>query len=237
MTLEPIDPRDALAQLVQTKPRETTLSTVFQRVVDFAERSMPEVTAASVTLVQGADAHTPACTDGLALTLDESQYELGHGPCLHAATAETIESISDMATESRWPDWTARALHAGARSSLSIGLATHEATGGALNLYSTAPHAFDDDAVAVARALAGYASLAMTSAHLRKTNETLSRDFSALMDSEIVIEQAKGIIIGDRRCTAEEAFATLKTMADESSHTVHDAAQAMVDRAAGNSGQ
>jgi AmiR/NasT family two-component response regulator len=91
--------------------------------------------------------------------------------------------------------------------------------------------------VAVARALAGYASLAMTSAHLRKTNETLSRDFSALMDSEIVIEQAKGIIIGDRRCTAEEAFATLKTMADESSHTVHDAAQAMVDRAAGNSGQ
>jgi hypothetical protein len=39
---------------------------MFQRVVDLAGANIPGVTEASVTVVQGTDAHTPACTGGLA---------------------------------------------------------------------------------------------------------------------------------------------------------------------------
>ncbi len=112
---QPMDPSGILAPLARRRPRETSLSGLLQHVVDFAGRTMPEVTEASVTVVQGGTAaHTPACTGDLALALDQTQYELGHGPCLQAASTTTVESVSDMATESRWPDWTARALRAGA---------------------------------------------------------------------------------------------------------------------------
>jgi GAF domain-containing protein len=228
----PMQPIDAFAQLGRIKTRDTSLRDVFHCVVDLAGVSIPKVTEASVTAVQGSHAHTPACTGGLALALDESQYALGQGPCLQAASATSIESVSDMATENRWPDWTAGALRAGARSSLSVGLPAHATVSGALNLYAAEPHAFDDDAVAVAQAFASFTSLAMANDYLNDAQVTQSREIEAAMDGEPVIEQAKGIIIGDRRCTAEEAFVVLTTMAQDTNRTVRGVAQALVDRTA-----
>ncbi|MFI6256975.1 GAF and ANTAR domain-containing protein [Micromonospora zamorensis] len=234
---QPMQPSDAFAQLGRIKSREMSLRDMFQRVVDLAGASIPGVTEVSVTVVQGADAHTPACTGRLALVLDESQYTLGEGPCLQAARASTVKSVSDMATESRWPGWTAGALRAGARSSLSIGLPACAAGGGALNLYATDSHAFDADIVAVAQAFASYATLAMASDHLNNVQVTLSQHVDAAMDSEAVIEQAKGIIIGERRCTPDQAFAGLTTMARDTNRTVREVAQAMVERTAETAGQ
>src|SRR4051812_48805717 len=93
-----IQPSRAFAQLGQIKLRETTLRDMFQCVVDLARASLPRVTEASVTVVRGTGAYTSAYTGGLALALDESQYTLGYGPCLQAAAATTVESVSDMAT-------------------------------------------------------------------------------------------------------------------------------------------
>jgi GAF domain-containing protein len=205
---------------------------VFQRVVDLAKLIFPEVAEASVTVVRGKDAHTPAWTGDLASALDELQYRLGHGPCLLAASAVTIESVSDMTTETRWPDWTAGALKAGARSSLSIALPVKHALNAALNLYATTPHAFDDNDIAVAQSLASYTSLAAANA---KT--TLSRHIEAVRDSDVIIEQAKGITMVDRQCTAEEAFAILTATARDTGRTVRDVAQALVDSAANTPGE
>jgi hypothetical protein len=234
---QPMQPSDAFAQLGRIKPREVSLRDMLQRVVDLAGSSIPGVTEASVTVVQGIDAHTPACTGGLALALDKSQYALGEGPCLQAAAATTIEFVSDMATESRWSGWTAGALRAGARSSLSIGLPAHATGGGALNLYAITPHAFDADTVAVGQAFASYATLAMANDYLNDAQMALSRHVDAAMDREAVIEQAKGIIMGDRRCTPEEAFAGLTTMAHDTNRTVREVARALVERTAEIAGQ
>ena len=212
-----------------TSPSETSLRDVFQRVVDLAKLTLPEVTEASVTVVQGKGAHTPACTGDLASALDELQYQLGHGPCLLAASAVTVESISDMATETRWPDWTAGALEAGAHSSLSIALPINHTLSAALNLYAATPHAFDDDDIAVAQSLAGYASLATADGHIDNAKTTLSRHIDAVMHGEAVIEQAKGITMVERQCTAEEALAILTTTAHDTGRTVRDVAQALVD--------
>ncbi|MFE9192946.1 ANTAR domain-containing protein [Micromonospora sp. NPDC007208] len=234
---QPMQPSDAFAQLGRIKPREMSLRDMFQRVVDLAGASIPGVTEASVTVVRGTDAHTPACTGGLALTLDESQYTLGEGPCLQAARATSIESVSDMATESRWPSWTAGAVRAGARSSLSIGLPAHASGGGALNLYASDPHVFDADAVALAQAFASYATLAMANDHLNDVQVTLSQHVVAAMAGEAVIEQAKGIIMGERRCTPDQAFAGLTTMAHDTNRSIREVAQAMVERTAETAGK
>jgi GAF domain-containing protein len=234
---KPVQPSHAFAQLGRIKPREMSLRDMFLRVVDLAGASIPGVAEASVTVVKGTDAHTPACTGGLALALDEAQYALGEGPCLQAAATTTIESVSDMATDSRWPDWTAGAVGAGARSSLSIGLPAHAAGRGALNLYATDSHVFDADTVAVAQAFASFAALAMATDHRNDAEVTLSQHLDAAMDSEAVIEQAKGIIMSERRCTLDEAFAHLTTMAHDTDRTTREVAKALVDRTTATAGQ
>ncbi len=231
---QPVEPSDTFARPQRIEP---SLRVVFQRAVDLAKLTFPEVAEASVTVVRGKDAHTPAYTGDLALVLDESQYRFGHGPCLLAASAVTIESVRDMATESRWPDWTIEALEAGARSSLSIAVPIRDGVSGAINLYATTKNAFDDDDIAVAQSIASYASLASASTYRDNAELTFSRHMEAAMGTEPVIEQAKGIIMSDRRCTAEHALAILTTTARDTNRTVRAVAEALVEeRAADPSG-
>jgi len=79
---------------------------------------------------------------------------------------------------------------------------------------------------------AGYAAVALANAHLYDTTANLAQQMQAAMDSRAVIEQAKGIIMGDRRCTADEAFAILTRLSQDSNRKLRDIAAALVDRAA-----
>ena len=227
-----MEPNEAFTQLGRIKLYETTLEGVFQQISDLAKRTIPGVSEASVTLVQGKGARTAAFTGELALALDESQYQLGHGPCLEAASSATTQVVNDMASETRWPDWAPRSVQAGAHSSLSIGLPVQDALTGALNLYATKPDTFDDDAIAVAQTFASYASVAMANAYVVESKKTLAQHMEAAMESRAVIEQAKGIIMGDRRCTADEAFAILTKISQDTNRKLRDVAAALVARAA-----
>jgi GAF domain-containing protein len=209
---------------------ETTFSGLLTRITELAIRAIPGADEASVTLVGAGGAHTAACTGELALALDEVQYRQGLGPCLAAAAADTTVHVSDMAAEARWPRWAREALAAGAHSSLSIGLPMHEAVTGALNVYAARPAAFSDDAVLLAQTFADHAAVAMTNAHLYETQATLAQHMQAAMLSRAVIEQAKGIIMAQRHCTAEQAFATLSKISQESNRKLRDVAALLVAR-------
>ncbi len=225
-----MEPADAFAQLGRIKLIETDLNGVFRHIADLAKRTIPGASEVSVTLVLAKGAYTPAFTGDLALNLDESQYALGHGPCLDAARSTSTQHITDMTAESRWPDWTVRACEAGAHSSLSIGLPVQEAVTGALNIYATKPHAFDEDALAVAQTFASYAEVAMANAYLYNAQTTLAKHMEIAMRSRAVIEQAKGIIMGDRRCSADEAFAILQKLSQDTNHKLRDVAVTLIRR-------
>src|SRR5690349_25130098 len=47
---------------------------------------------------------TVACSDPLAARVDEMQYELDEGPCLHAMRAGRMVCIEDTAEQARWPE-------------------------------------------------------------------------------------------------------------------------------------
>ncbi len=229
---EPMDPIDAFAELSRIKLGETNIDGVLKQVAGLAKRATPGAADVSVTLSRGKGAYTAAFTGDLALGLDERQYDAGHGPCLDAlASGETL-MVPDTNSEQRWPEYAAAALKAGARSSLSVGLPVHESVTGALNIYATTPEAFDDDAIAVAQTFAGYAAVALVNAHLYDVQAALARHMQVAMETRSVIEQAKGIIMGERRCTSEDAFKILTKVSQDSNRKLRDVAQALVDRAA-----
>jgi GAF domain-containing protein len=227
-----MDPTEAFAQLGRIKLRDTNLDGVLDTIAGLAKRTIPGADEVSVTLVRGKGAHTAAFTGDLALSLDESQYETGRGPCLDACAAAATMSVPDMASETRWPQWAARACEIGVNSSLSIGLPVQDTVTGALNIYATKPDAFDDDAIVVGQTFAGYAAVALANAHLYDTTASLAQQLQAAMDSRAIIEQAKGIVMADRRCTAEEAFSILTKVSQDTNRKLRDVAAALVARAA-----
>jgi len=224
----PVPTADAFAELGRITFTDTTFHGLLTRIAELAARAIPGADEVSVTLVGAGGAHTAAYTGQLAIALDEVQYEHGQGPCLTAAAANVTLHVTDMAVETRWPHWVREALAAGAHSSLSIGLPMYQAVTGALNVYATRPASFSNDAILLAQTFAEHAAAAMTNAHLYETQATLAQHMQAAMQSRAVIEQAKGIIMAERRCTADEAFAALSKMSQDSNRKLRDVAAMLV---------
>ena len=227
----PMDPTEAFARLGRIKLSQIDLDGVLRTVADLAQRTVPGAAEVSVTLVRSTGAHTAAFTGDLARNLDEAQYEAGFGPCLDASATNATFSVPKMAAETRWPQWAARAVAEGVHSSLAIGLPIHEAVTGALNVYSREPDAFDDDAIVLGRTFAGYAAVALANATLYDATANLTRHLQAAMENRAVIEQAKGIIMGERHCTPDEAFRFLAKVSQDSNRPVREVALALVSRA------
>lgn len=231
MTLEPIDPTAAYAEMGRINLAEHDLRGVLARVASLARDTVPGADEVSVTLVRQRAAETAAYTGDLALMLDEWQYARGDGPCLEAATAQFTVAVTDLVHDPRWPDWGAHAVSVGARASLSVGLPVEERLDGALNLYATAEGAFDPEAVRLAETFAGYAAVALANASLYDVTANLTRQLQEAMTNRAVIEQAKGIIMGRRRCTADEAFAMLTKISQDSNRKLRDVAATLVTKA------
>ena len=166
---------------------------------------------------------TAAASDQRAARADQLQYELGEGPCLDAIWAQDTVQIEDMTTEQRYPAWARRVVkQTSIRSSLSLPLFTTEDSLGALNLYAPQPEAFDAEIRGEGLAFAAQAAVALrcaqTEQHLR-----------AAMVSRNLIGQAQGILMERFKMTAEQAFAALSRISQQSNVKLRDVAQRLID--------
>lgn len=228
-----LDLIEAFAEISRIRLSDMNFDGVLHHCTRLGRRVIPGAAEVSVTLSRGGSAYTAAFSGVLALSLDEVQYEQGHGPCLDALASGGVLPVSDMRSERRWPQFAAHAVRAGCHSSLSVGLSVHEAVAGAMNIYATEPHAFGAHAIVLASAFAEQAAAVLGNAYLYEAQTTRTHQLQTAMDSRAVIEQAKGIIMGNRRCTAERAFQILAKLSQDTNRKLRDVAQDMVDRAAG----
>ncbi|MEU8821592.1 GAF and ANTAR domain-containing protein [Actinoplanes sp. NPDC048796] len=216
----------ALAVLATIKHSDTDLEQILQQVATLAQQTIPGAGEVSITLVPERSPYTAAFTGDLALQLDEWQYRLHGGPCLQAAADADVVVIPDTTAEKRWPQWAARAASAGAGSVLSVGLTIDDSVSGALNTYGRRPHAFPDAAADIAR----YVAVALANAHLYYRATELAEGLSTAMTTRAVIEQAKGIVMAERHCSPDEAFALLPKISQVSNRKLRDVAADIVAR-------
>lgn len=103
----------------------------------------------------------------------------------------------------------------------------------AINIYSRHELAFDEDSRQLAETFAAYAGVALANMHLFDAQSRVAEQLQSAMTSRAVIEQAKGVLMGQRHCGAEQAFDVLVRLSQESNRKLRDVAQAVVDHAAG----
>ena len=219
-------PDEALERLGRLSLRDLSMDDLLQTVVDLTKTVMPGNPEASVTLLVKDRPTTVASTGEPAGDLDETQYERGHGPCLHAARTGELTEIPDTRAEDRWPDYTPRAVELGNLSSLSVPLVIDPEVqvSGALNVYARRPGAFDETSRSVAARFAPYAAVAAGNLHAYQSARDLADNLQTALESRAVIDQAKGILMERHKITADQAFQLLTRTSMSTNRKLRDVA-------------
>ena len=229
------DPRsshasEALEQLGRLSLRELSMDSLLQTVADLTRTAMPGRPETSVLLLVGSKPTTVVHTGQLALDLDETQFERGHGPCLHAARTGELTEISDTRTDRRWQDYTRRAAAHGNLSSLSVPLVIDAGARvtGALNVYARQPGAFDEASREVATRFGPYAGVAAGNLYAYQSARAMADDLQTALESRAVIDQAKGMLMERYRLTPERAYQVLAQASMKENKKLREVAEGLL---------
>jgi transcriptional regulator with GAF, ATPase, and Fis domain len=221
---------DRFTTLLETKMLELTSA--------FSEHFDPDITLGHITtaavdlvdgidyadvmLIEGGSFRSVAPTAQLVTDLDHAQMRLQQGPCLEAATSDSIVRATDLRQDERWPAFAAAALENGVHSVLSFQLYSHRTGTGAMNLLGKNPQALDIQSEATLAMLATHAAVTLIAA--RKEVQ-----FESALASRDVIGQAKGIIMERFKLDATRAFALITKLSQDGNIPVRIIAQQIVD--------
>jgi GAF domain-containing protein len=176
---------------------------------------------------------TVACSDPVAAQVDEVQYQLDDGPCLHAMRDGHMVRIEDTAEKAGWPEFETQAASYGIRSCLALPLSADGKPVGALNLYARTASAFGAAETRRAENFAENASGALTLAIRLASHAALIEQLRSSLTSRTVIDHALGIIMAREHCTQARAFAILRTASQNSNVKLRDIASAVVTSVTG----
>lgn len=200
----------ALSELAGLLLSTGSVEDMLQGIVELSVRTIAPSSTGSITLERDGRVLTVAASGPVADELDEHQYEARTGPCLEALATGEMVAVPDFTEERRWNGYPAVCVEHGIRSSLSTPMAVGGTTIAVLNLYGSEPHAFTDTERQLAVLLAGHAATALTAALRHYEQVTLTEHLHSALSSRAVIDQAIGVVIAQQRCSADEAFATLR---------------------------
>ena len=207
---------DRFAEVARLLVKERTVDGTLRLIVAQAAETISGAEYAGITTKQGSQQYkTVAATGNLAIEVDLIQYETDEGPCLTAFNTIEVTHSGDVAADDRWPDFGPKAHAAtGVVSMLSSPLYMEDDNVlGALNMYSTRPHAFDDTDASTLAVLSTHGAIAFTLAADRQSNDNLH---IALANSR-KIGAAMGILMNKHRITEQQAFDALR-IASQHSH-------------------
>ena len=212
-----------LGDLAIKLQHQTGSTATLQAITEGAVHLVPGAWQAGISLIQGRKLSAEAPTHPVVAELDELQNSLNEGPCLSALREYHTVHIQDMATDTRWPQFT-RAAHArGVRRMLSFQLFVLDDNLGALNLYG-GDHtpAFTEESELVGGVLAQHAAIAMVGA-------AAEAQFDVALASRDIISQAKGILMHRENLTGLQAFALLVKTSQDSNIKLIDIARWVVE--------
>jgi GAF domain-containing protein len=194
---------EVLSDVARSLDAEQGMDEVLQAITASSVATIPGADYAGISLVKAKrEIESVAATEDIVRRADQAQEEAGEGPCLDAVWEHDTFRVDDLEDEQRWPNYRARALELGIRSSMSFQLFTDGRNLGALNLYSQQPHAFDEDAEQIGLLFAAHAAIALR-------GEQRETELQKAVRSRDTIGVAKGILMERYKVTDDQAFGML----------------------------
>ena len=216
---EVVEVAETFAEVARALAEHGDLSSTLDEIVNLAVEHLEACEHAGISFVEGRTITSPASSSEIPRIVDRIQSETQEGPCIDAIKEHEVFETGDLRHEHRWPQLSRRAYdETGIVSVLSLRLFVGERTLGALNLYSSAAHAFDETDVALGTVFAVHAAVAMQAAHHDEGLEQKVR-------SRDVIGQAKGILMARSGVDEDRAFEMLKAASQRMNVKLRDVAE------------
>lgn len=205
-----------LAEVARQLSEETTLRATLDRSVELAMSLFSEADGASAAVLDPPEERYFWTHQDMG-QCHLLQHELGVGPMFDLAD-EPLVSATDLRNETRWADWSARAVNEfGVRSILCLRLFTASNQLGTLSLFSQRPHAFlfvnEEAAITFAAIMSSAVQAARTTEQLREA-----------VEARTVIGQAQGVIMERLHVDAKQAFDMLKQISQNANVRVQELA-------------
>lgn len=214
----------ALAQAARDINSPRDLDSTLDAIVHTAQRSLPGIDHVGISIVhRNGTIETRAGSDQLVWELDQLQYDLGEGPCLHAVRTQPVVRVDDLRAEQRWPRYVPLAVARGVRAQLGLRLYIEEQTLGGINLYSTSADRIDTEVEHAAQLFAVHAALALGRAQREE-------DLNAALQTRKVIGQAIGMVMERYQLDEARAFEYLTRVSQHSNIKLRDVAQEIVEQ-------
>jgi hypothetical protein len=163
---------------------------------------------------------------------ERAQRDLGEGPCVGAFDRGEAVWTIDLRADPRWPRLAPVATGNHIRGVLAAPVALAGGILGTINAVTHQPRAWTDEDARAITALA-----AVTGRLLSSTNEARHRgdlvvQLQGALDSRVLVEQAKGVLMEREGLSAQAAFERLRRRARARSRRIDDVARELIaDRA------
>lgn len=140
----------------------------------------------------------------------------------------------DLRTERRWPAWAAVANLLGFASAAALGAEVEPGQRLVLNAYSRDEVFLDDAARDRAQQFVDELAFTLPIAVRLARHSTEVAHLQQALVSRPIIDQALGVLMGQNRCSRDEAFGILRRASQNRNVKLRDVAAAVIDRYTGH---
>jgi PAS domain-containing protein len=219
---------EALTELADLAVDAVSVQEVLNHAVAICRRTLVEAEV-SINIGPPDQPESVASTSLLAQTLDGAQLAAGDGPCLAAFASRSIVTSPDLRADERWPQL-ARFLPAEQVSVVVGPIEVRKRPVGTLHVYRTGLP-LEPWAEEAAELLAATLGAVCHELELKAELHRLREDMQRALASRATIEQAKGIVMAQRGCGPDAAFAYLADLSSDQERKLRDVAREIVEQA------
>jgi GAF domain-containing protein len=213
MTVTLQDVRHALHELGRLRFGELRVEEAMHRIVE-TTHAIFSVDGAGLMLAD-ADHHlrNAAVSDDQVRRLEELQIHHGEGPCITAFDDKVLVGADDLTSDSRWPSFSQAAVDQGIRAVLASPIPYNQDAVGVVAVLSRERHPWSAEAELALLAFTDLAALLIASMMMGEEQTVLTAQLQSALNSRAVIEQAKGVLIGQRGLSPHAAYEQIRAQA------------------------
>ncbi|RKT79780.1 GAF domain-containing protein [Terracoccus luteus] len=198
---------------------------------DPARRPPIDTGILGVAVTMGLDGipSTVGSSTGAAREIDEVQYEIGQGPCLHGLRTGEGRYVPDLGHDDRWGPYGPEAARRGARSCLSMPvLDDGDRPVAVVKVYATEVDGLDDEQRGIGSRLAHEIAGSIGLAHALAGAASELDTRIEVMNTRRVIDLALGVVMHRDGVGPDDAFARLRRDSQDYNVKLRDVARALV---------
>jgi GAF domain-containing protein len=223
--------RQALDQLADLRTSPVTVEEALDRVVASADALFGVDGTALMLVDRDQVLRNLAVSDRRAALLEELQATHGEGPCVDAFDGKQPVAVDDLGREDRWPAFSADAARRRLLAVLASPIPYSEQAVGVVAVFAAEPHPWTEAEREAIVAFTELVALLVLNAMEATERGRLAAELQVALDSRVVIEQAKGVLVGRHGLTTRQAFERLRRQARDQRRPLSEVARAVVSAA------